>query len=205
MRQRSLSILAALAVTSLAWVVTSPVASAGTVGTKIHSAVGHTVIRGLGPGKTFGIASCTSAAPTTAPCAISDSRPPEDSVRLWCLAPTAPGGVQETVTYLADSPKAAIAPTTLTVFCKGPRPAHVVTPGYKTSTALIANAPSYTVTGCSTDVFGTDCTYAGESITKVCSLAVSANTLPIMATATVTLEGSPAISGKTIEVPFECK
>jgi len=171
----------------------------------MHSAVGHTFVRSLGPGKTFGLASCTSAAPATAPCAISDGRPPEDSVRIWCLAPTAPGGVHETVSYLADSPKAAIAPTTLTVFCRGPRAAHVVTPGYKTSTALIANAPSYTVGSCSTDVFGTDCTYAGESITKVCSLAASANSLPVMVTATVTLEGSAAINGKTIEVPFECK
>ena len=109
------------------------------------------------------------------------------------------------MTYLADSPKAAIAPTTLTVFCKGPRAAHVVTPGYKTSTALIANAPSYTVAACHTDVFGTDCTYAGESITRVCSLAASANALPVMVTATVTLRGSAVISGKTIEIPFQCR
>jgi len=204
-RRRSLYMLAALAVTGLAWVVTSPMASARTVSTTIHSAVGHSFVRGLGPGKTFGLASCTSAAPASAPCEISDGRPPEDSVRIWCLAPTAPGGAHETVSYLADSPKAAIAPTVLTVFCKGPRAAHVVTPGYKTSTALIANAPSYTVAGCTTDVFGTDCTYAGESITKVCSLAASANTLPVMVTATVTLQGPSVISGKTVEVPFECK
>ncbi len=126
-------------------------------------------------------------------------------MRVWCLAPTSPSGVHETVAYMADSPKAAIAPTVLTVFCKGPRATHVVTPGERTSTALIANAPTYAVTHCSTDVFGTDCTYSGESITKVCSLAASANTLPVMVTATVTLAGSPVISGKTIQVPFECR
>ncbi len=126
-------------------------------------------------------------------------------MRVWCLAPTAPGGVQETVSYVADSPKSAIPPTTLTVFCKAPRAAHVGTPGQLTSTALIANAPTYAVTGCTTDVFGTDCTYSGESITKVCKLEASANTLPAMVTATVKLAGSPAITGKTIEIPFECR
>ena len=204
-RRRSLHMLAAVAVTGLAWVVTSPIASAQTVSTNIHTAVGHTVIKGLGSGKTFGLASCTSSAPTIAPCAISDARPPLDSVRVWCLAPTAPGGVHETVTYTADSPKAAIPATTLTTFCRGPRAAHIVTPGQVTSTALIANAPTYAVTSCSTDVFGTACTYSGESITKVCSLAASVNALPVMVTATVTLAGSPVITGKQIHIPFECK
>jgi hypothetical protein len=59
--------------------------------------------------------------------------------------------------------------------------------------------------GCTTNILGTACTFAGETITKACTLAATVNVLPVMVTATVTLGGSPAINGKTIVESFECK
>jgi hypothetical protein len=204
-KRYSFGMLAAVAITGLSLVATGPMAYAKGPSTTINSVVGHSVIRGLGVGATFAAASCTSADAAVAPCAIWNNQPPKDSVRVWCLGPTATAGVTETVAYVADSPRVAIPPTTLTVHCKAARVPQVPTPGYKVGTPLSANAPAFTVRSCTTDILGTACTYAGETITKACTLTASVNTLPVMVTASVTLNGPPAIDGKTINVSFECR
>jgi hypothetical protein len=205
MKRHSLSILAVVATLGFAWVVTSPTAFGRSPSTTINSKVGNSVIRGLGSKAPFAVASCTSAAPTSVACAVWNAAPPQDSVRVWCLTPTALSGVSVTVAYVAEAPRSAVPPTTLTVHCKAASVPNVPTPGWKTGTPLNANAPPFTVTGCSVNVLGTDCTFAGETITKVCALTATLNTLPVMVTATVTLAGSPAIAGKTVHVYYVCK
>lgn len=205
MRQRSLCVLGAVAVAGLALMVTTPSAFARTpTSPSIHSTIGHSATRVLGNGKTFSLASCVSSSPSSVPCEISQS-PVQHFIRVWCLTGTAPAGVGVTVSYLANTPRTAIPPTTVTVHCKVPPVGGISTPGSKTTTALSASAPKFTVVGCSTDVVGTACTYAGETITKVCTLAAYSNTLPVTVTATVKLAGSAVITGRTIQVPFECK
>jgi len=189
----------------LSWVATSPVASAKGASTTIHSTVGHTVIRGVGSKATFAVASCTSSSPSAVPCMVWSSAPPHDSVRLWCLAPTAAAGVTVTVAYVPNSPQAAEPSTTLTVHCRAPRVTNVPTPGYKVATVLNAGAPQYSVRSCSTNTLGTACTFTGESITKACTLAASLNALPVMVTATVTLNGAPVINGRTLTFNFKCR
>jgi hypothetical protein len=204
-KRYSLGMLAAVAITGLSLVATSPGAFAKGPSTTINSVVGRTVIRGLGAGATFAEGSCTSSDAAVAPCQIWNNLPPKDSVRVWCLAPTALAGVTETITYVADSPRVAIPNTTLTVHCKAARVPQVPTPGVKTGTPLAANAPNFTVRSCTTDILGTACTFAGETINKTCTLTASLNTLPVEVTATVTLNGPAAINGKTIDVSFECR
>ncbi len=205
MKRHSLSILAVLAVTGLAVVVTSPTAFGRAPSTTINSKVGNSVIRGLGSKAVFAVGSCTSAAPASVACAVWDAAPPQDSVRVWCLSPTAPAGVTVTVAYVPDTPRPAIPSTVLTVHCKAGSEPNVATPGFKTSTPLNANAPPFTVTGCAVNVMGTVCTFSGETITKVCDLTATLNTLPVRVTAVVTLAGSPAIAGKTVDVYYWCK
>jgi hypothetical protein len=200
MKRHPFSIFVILAVLGLGWVIGSPVASAQPR-TIIDATVGHVITRGLGNGKNFSLATCTSSAPSTVGCDIWTNKPPRDAVRLWCLTPTS-SGVTVTVTYNANVPRAAIPPTVLTVTCRSAKVPNVATPGTEL-TNVLSKAP-YSVTGCTTNVFGTTCTYTGGTITKVCSLAATANTLPITVTATVTLAGPTAINGKTIDVYFTC-
>jgi len=201
MKRHSFSIFLILTILGLGWIIDSPVASAQPPSTIIHAAVGNVVTRGLGSGKNFSLAACTSPAPSTVGCEIWTNKPPRDAVRLWCLAPTS-SAVAVTVTYNANAPRAPIPPTTLTVSCRSPKVKNVLTPGTKL-TKVLTKTP-YSVTGCTTNVFGTACTYDGGTITKVCSLAATANQLPVTVTATVALAGPTAINGKMIDLHFTC-
>ena len=58
LKRFSWGMVAAVAITGLAWLGTSPAASGQTIGTTINTTVGHSLIRGLGSGATFGVASC---------------------------------------------------------------------------------------------------------------------------------------------------
>jgi hypothetical protein len=204
LKRHSLSMLAAVAIAGIALVATSP-AAFGRPTITLNSAVGHSILRGLGAKATFAVGSCTSANPASVPCAVWSATPPLDSVRMWCLAPTPAGGVMVTVAYLPNAPRVAIPSTTLTVHCKAGRVTNVPTPGNKPTTPLITSAVPYTVHSCSTNVVGTDCYPAGESISRTCSLTATVNTLPVMVTATVTLQGVPAITGKTMKLFFRCR
>jgi hypothetical protein len=202
-KRKAFSVLAALAVAGLVAVTTSTSASAQSPTLVTHSVVGHSVLRSLGQRATFALASCTSASPSTVPCTVWTTEPPNDVVRVWCLAPTPPGGVDLTVAYVADGAKAAIPNTQLVAHCKSPKTTNIKVPGAKNFQAL-TNAPPFTVTSCSTDVVGATCTYAGQSITKVCTLATSVNTLPVKVDAIVTLAGPAPINGQTLDLPFQC-
>jgi hypothetical protein len=203
-KQKVFSVLAALAMTGLVAVVTSPNAVAQSPTLVTHSVVGHSVIRTLGQRATFALASCTSASPTTVPCTVSSTVPPNDSVRIWCLAPTPASGVVLTVTYVPNGPRNPLPSTPLTVHCKAPSTTKVFVGRAKNEVAVVNSTP-YTITQCTTDVAGAACEIAGESITKACTLATSVNTLPIKVDAMVTLSGPAPINGQKLDLPFECK
>ncbi len=206
MRRRSLCILAAVAVTGLTWAATIPAASAQTLGTKINTSVGHNVIRGLGSGATFSIASCNSSAPSTVACDVWDTNliAPRNAIRVWCLAPTAVGGDTLTVSYQANGPRAPVPSTTITVNCRAPRTTKVLTPGWAVVTPMVGAAP-YAIVNCTTAIVGAVCQYTSSTITEVCSLSAYANTLPVSGTANVTIDGPSVINGKTLVYPYECK
>ena len=205
MKTFSRGILAAVAIVGVAWLAV-PAASAHSAGPKISTKVGHSVIRGVGPGGTFAIASCDSSAPSTVGCDIwkTSAITPRNSVRVWCLAPTSSSGIPLTVSYKSDDPSGAISPTTLTVKCKAPGVTKIPTPNYQVIDPLVGKAP-FSVTGCSTDTIGTTCSHNGTSIKEVCEIDAFANTLPVTVDATVSLGGADAINGKTITFPFECR
>lgn len=196
-----MSVLAVLAMSSIALIITSQPALGAT--TTVNSVVGLAPKMKLGAGPTFNPATCTSAAPSTVACQpISgpNARRPQDALQLWCLAPTPPTGVTVTVTYQANGANAPIPSNSLTVNCIEPPVKLITTPGSLSATPM----RGVRVAGCTTNVLGADCTYAGRKIVTACSLAVTAYSLPITVTATVTLEGPAPINGQTVSVYWDC-
>ncbi|HTZ08729.1 MAG TPA: hypothetical protein VMB72_06645, partial [Acidimicrobiales bacterium] len=127
---------------------------------------------------------------------------PRNSVRLWCLAPTS--GTSVTVAYKSNSPSGPIPSTVLTVKCKAPSVTKIATPSSTVVDPIVGRAP-FSVVSCSTgDVFGTSCSNNGNNVRLTCRLDAYADTLPVTATATVTVEGASAIDDQQISFPFEC-
>lgn len=203
MKRRSLAILAAAAIAALGFVGTNSAAFAVT--TTVNGVVGHSQRVVLGGGtnpQPFLVATCTSASPNVVACGTLTGVHPVDKVRVWCLAPTAVGGVAVTVDYVPNAPNAAIAPTVLTVNCTAGGVPTLRTPNSRTSSPV---TQATSVTGCTTNVMGTSCTMAGHTIARVCEVqAAMLNTLPVLVTAQVTVAGPPAINGKTVNVYFIC-
>lgn len=202
MKRFRISVLAVVAISGLALVVTATAASAQ--GTTVNSVVGRSPKVKLGAKGTFAPASCTSASPSVVACGTVGNvaaRTPQDAVQLWCLAPTPPDGTTVTVDYQANGPESPIPATTLTVNCIEPPVKEITAPGSLSTRPLSGN---FGVTSCSTDVLGTSCQFAGKNMQEVCSLAVTAYALPITVSATVTLEGPAPINGKTVTDYFVC-
>jgi hypothetical protein len=170
--------------------------------TTVSSVVGHAPKVKLGFGPTFVPASCSSASPSTVACGLLATKRPQDAVQLWCLSATPPTGVAVTVDYAtAPGANGPVSPTTLTVNCALAAVKAVTTPGYLNTKPLTG---PFSVTGCSVNVFGANCTYGGKTLSEDCPLQVTANVLPVFVTATVTLGGAPPINGKTVDVFFIC-
>ena len=177
------------------------VASAQTVGTTVNLTVGQSTRVALGKGVEFDVATCTSASPNTVACDTIPGAHAKPAVQFWCLGPTGVGGVTATVAYVPDGANAALPSTALTVNCS-PAAVRTVHVGHFNISSALHHITA--VTGCTSDVVGAACTYSGTMITKACTLAVTANTLPVLVTATVTVAGDPAINGKTVDVYFTC-
>ena len=183
----------ALAAASGASAVTVPTT------TTVNMVVGHTTNVRVGVNQSYNVATCTSAQPATVACQVLS--PPAQKVAVWCLEATAPAGTVLTVTYIPVGSNAALPPTTVTVHCAAaPVPSiHVLSSKTKKPLKGIGS-----VVGCTTNTFGAACTFAGTTITEACQLAVTGNTLPVLVDATVTVDGVPAINGKTTDVFFKC-
>ena len=190
-----------LALAGFASVAASEPAVAGGVRTTVNSVVGHSKKVVLGVGPTFGVASCASASPSVVGCGTLPARHPVDVVQLWCLAPTSPSGVAVTVDFVANGLNAALPPATLTVNCAAAPVPTLLVPGIKVSQPLTGASA---VTSCTTNVVGATCTYSGKTITRICTVAVTLNTLPITVTATVTVDGPAAINGQTLVYYYRC-
>ena len=205
MKRFGLSILATIAMAGLLGVAGQAAgASPSTkVGPSITSTVGRYLIRGVGKGPNFSLASCSSDA--TVACQVNTGLKPRNAAQLWCLSPTTNASV--TATYNPKGNRASIAPSTLTVKCKDPHVITMTTPNAVSFPAITGNGtPSFQVTACSTSLTGTSCTYSGETVTISCQLNVYVYTLPANGTATVTLgDGPSVIDGQTITYPFQCR
>lgn len=162
-----------------------------TTGTVANVKVGH--------GKVFDVQTCSSGTPTTVACQVL---PTAQKVEVWCLAATGPA-VPLAVTYIPLGSASSIATTTINVNCKAAKVptirvlhAKYVTP-LKGTTTLANNS-------CSTNTLGAQCTTLGDVVVETCELGVTANTLPALVTATVTVDGATAVNGQQVHVYFVC-
>lgn len=204
MKRNSLIASMALVIAAFAFVATVPAASALTTpaNTTINSVVGHTLRVRLGRGAPYAVADCSSASATVVACG-TDS--PADLVQVWCLAPTALGGAAVTINYLPFGSEAPIPSTILTVNCAAASVRTIDVLTAKTSRVITGpENGTYVVASCTTDTVGASCTYSGESITESCTLAVTANVLPVTVAATVTVDGASPIEGQEITDYFTC-
>lgn len=207
MKRFSLAIMMVVTITGLAWVVAVPSASARTRGTPtMNSQVGVSTTKVLGPGKVFALKACTSASSATVSCEVWNPAPPNGTIRILCAAATNGTPVALTVTFVADGAHPALSPENINVNCRGVRTSSMRAPSDVAGPVLKGSPPPYTVTGCTTNLMGAQCIYAGESLIRACTLAATLNTLPATSEAIVTLASvDPTINGVHIDLPFRCR
>ena len=202
--RRSLGVIAAVAVTGLALAIPSTAAFAakGTItGTTVDVTVGKFLNVPVGTGPAFSVASCSSANGTQVGCGTLTGRHLSSTVRIWCLQATT-SGVAVTVNYLPNGATPAGPPTTLTVNCAAANVKSIHVGNAHTGVPLSGIS---SVASCSLNTVGTDCEINNKTITTRCTLGVTSNTLPVLVTGTVTVNGPSAINGKTVLVYFICK
>ncbi|MDE3086465.1 MAG: hypothetical protein KGJ77_06835 [Acidobacteriota bacterium] len=178
-------------------------------GPKVTTFVGRYVVRGLGKGKNFSLASCTSD--STVACQVDPNHNPRNAAELWCLSPTAPSS-NVTAAYNPTGNRPAINPSTLAVTCKTPKTLNVTMVNGQGVASFPAvkghNVPSFTMNStCSTTLpLGVSCTTSGEAVFISCQVNVYFYGLPASGTATVTINSGPSvIDGQSITFPFQCR
>ena len=199
-KRHSLSILMALTISGMAAGIAVPAASALTVPTTttVNQVVGHSTDVKLGKNKPYSVSTCTSASAATVTCQVLSG--PAQKVQIWCLESTL-SAVHVTVTYVPVGAAQPLPPTTLLVNCAA---APIKTFKVLNSSTRSPLQSISSVSGCSTNVFGTFCSYQGKVVTLACTLAVTGNALPILVDATVTVTGVPAVNNKTTDIFFKC-
>jgi hypothetical protein len=200
--RRSLGVVAAVAVTGLAFFVPTTAAFAkGTItGTTVNATVGRYLNVPVGNGPSFDVASCSSANGAQVDCGLLTGKHLLSTVRIWCLEATTTG-VAVTVNYLPNGANPPGPPTTLTVNCAAANVKSISVGN--THTGVPLNGIT-SVASCSVNTVGTDCEFSNKTITTRCTLTVADYTLPVLVTATVTVNGPSAINGKTVLVYFVC-
>lgn len=191
----------ALASGGLGLALVSSAASALTVptSTTITMTAGNVSFVKIGHGKVFNVQTCTSGTPTTVACQVPD---PAQKVEVWCLAATNTA-VPLHVTYRPLGSASSIASTTVNVNCRAARVPSIRVLHAKFVTPLKGTS-TLTNNSCSTNTLGAQCTTVGDLILESCELDVTANALPVLVTATVTVEGVPAVNGQQVHDFFVC-
>lgn len=191
----------ALALGAFALALVGSSASAVTVphNTTVNQTAGHSSYVKVGTGKLYAINTCTSSAPSTVACRVL----PTPQLQIWCLAATNVGATL-TVTYLPLLGANPIGPTTITANCKAARVPKIQVLNSKAVTPLTGTT-GVLPNSCTTDTLGATCTTRGDTVVEACTLGVTANALPALVTATVTVEGTAPVQGQQVKVYFICK
>jgi hypothetical protein len=178
------------------------------VGPKITTFVGRYVVRGVGKGANFSLASCSSD--STVACQVDPNSKPRNAAEVWCLSETSPT-TSVTASYKPRGTRPAISPSTLTVTCKTPKTIQIKMGnggGVANFPAIKGSSvPLYTMNPvCSTTLpLGVSCTTANETVTISCQLNVYFYGFPAQGEATVTFTSGPSvIDGQSMTLPFEC-
>jgi hypothetical protein len=196
-----LGVIAAVAAIGIALLIPSVASATSITGTTLNGTVGKFMTVPMGSGPPFDVASCSSASPSVVACGQLNGKAAAAEVRMWCLAPTAVGGVAVTVNYLPNGLNAPIPSTVLTVNCAAAKVKSIAVGNSHTMVPLVGIS---SVASCNSNTVGAGCTFAKKTISESCGLAVTLNTLPVLVTATVVVNGPSVINGKTVLVYFVC-